>query len=412
VSGVTPDQDLPSAGRLDRATAIRLVEEADAFAAAGDYPEAAARYSRVVGHSDADVHVAALLGLGEARYRQDDEPGALQAWIAATQAPETPLTWLAWKQLAGARVREGNLVGAMRAYRDAERRAPLSERAEIAARLGWLSKETGDQRASRGYFSRARAGGLRTPVVTWAILAITVGIGLTEILSPAGELFLSLFSLDKSAVAHGELYRLVTVVLVHSPTFILHLAGNMYALYLVGPFVERIYGSPAFLAIYVLAAAAGSVASYVFTPSDSVGASGAIFGLFGCLFICLRVHRPAGLTNLRGLQTQIGVLILFNLALGLGLGSFIDNAAHIGGLLAGGWLGLIIRPRGMPTRSRLWQRAPGETGGPAAEGIASEPRLRPVTELLITLLGIGILVGVLAIGVAFGTAQITGGQGG
>ncbi|HEV8516766.1 MAG TPA: rhomboid family intramembrane serine protease [Candidatus Limnocylindrales bacterium] len=407
MSGATADHDLPSAGRLDRSTAIRLVEEGDALAAQGEYAEAARRYSRVIGHGDADIHVAALLGLAEARYRLDDEPGALQAWIAAAQAPETPLSWLAWKQLAGARVREGNLVGAMRAYREAERRAPLSERAEIAARLGWLAKESGDRRAASGYFARARAGGLAAPLVTWSIIALTVGIGLTEILSPDGSLFLSLFALDKAAVAQGELYRLVSVVLVHSPSFVLHLAGNMYALYLVGPWVEGLYGRAAYLAIYVLAAAAGSTASYVFTPNDSVGASGAIFGLFGCLFVALRVHRPQALRNVRGLASQIGILIVFNLALGFGLGRFIDNAAHIGGLVAGAWLGLAIRPRGMPTSSRLWQNTrPG--GARSAPGGGPESRFAPTTELLVSLIAILLLVAVIGLGVAYGTATFEG----
>src|SRR3954469_6875582 len=110
----------------------------------GDYATAAGLYQRGVGNADAQLHVAALLGLADARYRLDDETGALQAWITATMAPETPLAWRAWVALAGARVREKDLVGAARAYREAEARAPLQERAAIQSRLGWLNKEMGN----------------------------------------------------------------------------------------------------------------------------------------------------------------------------------------------------------------------------------------------------------------------------
>jgi membrane associated rhomboid family serine protease len=387
------------AGPLDRATAITLIHAADELAGRGEYPEAAARYSRVVGHQDPDVHVAALLGLAEARYRQDDEPGALQSWIAATQAPETPLTWMAWKQLAGARVREGNLRGAMRAYREAGRRAPASEQPEIASRLGWLAKETGDQGAAGRYFARSRSGGAAQPVVTWLILAVTVGIGLTTFLMPEeGRVLLDLFALDKTAVAHGQYYRLLTVVLVHSPTIILHLAGNMYALFLVGPIAERLYGRWFYLAIYLLCAAAGSTASYVFTAEDSVGASGAIFGLFGLLFVSLRVHRPVISRQLRAMASQIGFVIVLNLVLGFGLGAFVDNAAHLGGLAAGAWLGLALRPRGVPTQGAMFEERPNE-----AAAISGAPRSLPRRTLL-ELLAMVLVIAVVAVGVAYGTS--------
>ena len=100
-----------------------------------------------MGAADPNLHVAALLGLAECRYRMDDEPGALQAWISATQAPETPLTWRAWKQLAAMRVQERDLPGAARAYREAERRAPAEERA--GDRLAPGLAEQGDGRHGR-----------------------------------------------------------------------------------------------------------------------------------------------------------------------------------------------------------------------------------------------------------------------
>lgn len=399
-----PPRDPTQPGPLDRQTAAALIERGDALAAGGDYQAATACYARVRGHTDPDLHVAALLGLAECLYRLDNEPGAMQLWSDATRAPETPLSWVAWKQLAAAKVRGGDLPGALDAYRQADRRAPPRERAEIASRLGWLSKELGDRRAAGRYFGRSRAGGLTQPIVTYLILAITIGIGVMQLLGGQEGNFLTVtLILDKDKVAQGELYRLLTAAFVHDPSNVLHLAFNMYALYIVGPLVERIYGSVQYLLIYVLAALAGSVASYIFTPGPSLGASGAIFGLFAVLFVALRVHHPLLGRQARALASQIGFLIVFNVALGLGLmGSgiaAIDNFAHFGGLAAGAWLGLVLMPSGIPTLSQLWQR-------PGAQPATADPNAGGAG--LIRAIAVLALVAVLAAGVAYGTNARTG----
>jgi rhomboid protease GluP len=221
-----------------------------------------------------------------------------------------------------------------------------------------------------------------------------VGIGISTYLTPSSAVLIDLLGLDKARVAVGELYRLVSVVLVHSPVVPLHLIGNMYALYLVGPIVEALYGRGLFIAIYVLTAAAASTASYVLVPDDSVGASGAIFGLFGVLFVALRVYRPVLGRQARSLAGQVGLLIGLNLVLGLGLGSgVIDNAAHVGGLLAGGWIGLLIRPRGAPTQPAPWQVHDATEGRGAAR------------DILLAVLGIGLLLAIIAIGLTLGPAR-------
>lgn len=322
-----------------------MLDQAREAAGQGDYDRASALYSRLIGNRDPILHVAGLLGLADSRYRLDDDEGALQAWIVATQAPETPLSWQAWVALAGARVREGDLVGATRAYREAERRAPAEKRAQIASRLGWLNKEMGNTSAAGRYFGRARAVAF-TPVATWAVLAVTVAISAWTLLTPTGRPLIDLLSLDKELVRGGEYWRLLTVALVHGNP--LHLLFNMYALFIVGPLVEALYGRFLFLAIYLLSAATGSVASYLVFPNSSVGASGAIFGLFGLVFVATCVHSPAIGRQARALTSQIGILIAINLAIGFGIGGFaqIDNAAHVGGLIAGSWLGFVVAPRG------------------------------------------------------------------
>ncbi len=402
-----PGGDPNVSGPLSRPAAVSLLGQAWDLAMASEYEQAAAAYARLVGNADPEVHVAALLGSAEARYRLDDEAGALQSWIAATQAPETSNTWRAWKALAAARVREGNVAAAARAYREAERRAPADERPEIASRLGWLSKEMGEGRSSERYFDRSRTGVLPRPMVTWAILAVTVGIGLAQLPygAGAGDPWIRMLGLIKPLVADGELWRLATVTLVHGG--IIHLGFNMYALYIVGPLVEGLYGSPRFALVYVLTAAAGSAASFVFSPSPvSVGASGAVFGLFGMLLVSDRVHRPALTRGARNLTGQIGMLIVINLFLGFSIPN-IDNAAHIGGLLAGAWLGFILVPRGA-TLSSFWQRpgAPPTSAstplGPA--GPTSDPGrgTRAGGDQLLRAAGVLAVVAVIAVAVAFG----------
>jgi membrane associated rhomboid family serine protease len=340
------------------ADGLQLFQEARQAAERGEFDLAATLYGRLVGNADPNLHVAALLGLADSRYRLDDEEGALQAWITATQGPETPFTWRAWTALAGARVRQGDLPGATRAYREAERRAPPEEQPAIASRLGWLNKEMGNSRTAGRYFGRARGGFV--PYATYAVIAITVATSLWISYGPAGaaDQLGNLLALDKHGVQDGEYWRLFTVTLVHGG--LLHLLFNMYALYIVGPIVEALYGRFLFLAFYLLAAAGGSIASYLAFEVPSVGASGAIFGLFGLLFVCTYVYKPMVGQQARALTMQIGILIVINLVIGFGIGGLasIDNAAHVGGLLAGAWLGLVVAPRGAQTLRSLWQQVP------------------------------------------------------
>jgi membrane associated rhomboid family serine protease len=385
-----PLADLTRSGPLDPSIAIAMLQRAQSLAEQGDWPLAATTFARVVGNNDPNLHVAALLGLAESRYRMDDEAAALQCWITATQAPETPLAWRAWKAIAAARVRSGDVPGAARAYREADRRAPASERAEIASRLGWLAKEMGDQGAAQRHFQRSRTDFVAGPIVTWAILAVTIGIGLSSLLLGQEDLWVQLLALDKAAVADGEYWRLLTVVLVHGGP--LHLAFNMYALYIIGPVVESLYGPVRYLFLYLVCGAAGSTASFVFTGAgQSVGASGAIFGLFGVLLMADRVHKPALTRGARSLQSQIAMLIVINLVFGFVMRG-IDNAAHIGGLLGGFWLGFVMVPRGATTLRSLWTAA--STTVARADALDASRLWR--------VLGVAALFGVIALGIVVG----------
>ena len=346
-------------GTLSRAEALDHLARADALLAAGDLQDAANLYSRVVGHPDAAVTAAALNGLGNVYFRASEEDQALQSWRAAAAVGETPSSYPAWRSIAAELVRRGNLPDAIKAYREADRRAPAGDKAEIASRLGWLAKETGNSGAARRYFARSRGGGLPFSI-TYAIIAVTV---VAYVVAPPDNSPNSIFGLlllDKPLVAAGQYWRLLTVALLHES--VIHLAFNMYALYLVGPVVERIYGWKLFIVIYLLCDLAASVASFVFGNPliGSVGASGAIFGLFGCLFAAGRVHNPVLDRQSRGLAAQVGTLIILNLVLGFTFGAgTIDNFAHVGGLLAGAFLGAVLVPRGVPTLASGWVRTNG-----------------------------------------------------
>jgi membrane associated rhomboid family serine protease len=350
---------------------------------------------------------AALVGAGEALYRMDDEEGARQCWEQASRLPENPVTYRAWRQVAAARVRDGDLRGARDAYGEAERRAPAEDRAEIASRLGWLNKELGDKRAASRYFSRSRADEPR-PVATFAIIVVTTIISLIALQPIGGDLLAALW-LDKDALAAGEWWRLVTPVLVHGS--LLHLLFNMYILYLVGPLVEQLYGTPRFVLLYLLTAAAGSAASFLFGgPAPSVGASGAIFGLCGVLLAVSAIHRPVLDGRGRAVMSQIGGLVVLNLIIGFGfdaLGAGIDNAAHVGGLLAGLWLGFVLPPI-RATLASYWQQ-PGAQGSSGATGsgaaatagaTAANRRLAGIVRLLGVAAAAGVIVGAVIVGSA------------
>lgn len=197
--------------------------------------------------------------------------------------------------------------------------------------------------------------------------------------------------LDKLAIAHGEVYRLLSVTLVHGS--LLHLAFNMYALWYVGQLVERMYGSTLLLVFYLICGIAGSILSYLLGPIvPSVGASGAIFGLFGIVLVATRFHRAVLDQQSRMIASQVGVLIVLNLVIGFsGFLGNVDNYGHVGGLLAGLWLALIIAPVQVPTLASLWQTPGGSGRGGGARVMATR------------VLGVAALVAVLGVGFVLGT---------
>ena len=136
-----------------------------------------------------------------------------------------------------------------------------------------------------------------------------------------------------NAVAAGQWYRLITSALLPGAggLGLLDIAFNMWALFIVGPAMERQLGAVRYLAVYLLSAIGGAVSYYFLAPpgQPALGASGAIFGLFGAWFV---VARRLGV-DARG----VVFLIVINLALGFVV-PYIAWQAHVGGLVTGGVL--------------------------------------------------------------------------
>lgn len=144
------------------------------------------------------------------------------------------------------------------------------------------------------------------------------------------------FILDPARVLTGNYYLLLTSVFSHYS--VIHLGLNMYALYIIGNQVETFVGKVKFLLIYLVSGLCGSLLSCLITNSYSLGASGAIFGLMGCLLYFGYYYR---LYLGSVLLSQIVPLIVINLILGFTSKS-IDNAAHIGGLFGGLFFSMAI----------------------------------------------------------------------
>lgn len=208
----------------------------------------------------------------------------------------------------------------------------------------------------------ARTMRRNTPVVT-VILAVTIVAYFAQSAVPGFE-----FDLIQSnaAIRNGEWWRLVSAALLHGG--IMHIGFNMYALWIFGPSLERQLGGAPFAALYVASAMAGGTAYLVFGEPNgfALGASGAIFGLFGAwLAAAYRSrHTPAGDAQFRQL---LGLLAL-NLLLPLIIPR-IAWQAHVGGLVAGGLIML------------LWLRIPP---GPRREGV------RTIIAVGVALLALGV----------------------
>jgi membrane associated rhomboid family serine protease len=205
----------------------------------------------------------------------------------------------------------------------------------------------GEARAEfrRGAGRRMRIRGLS---MTRAIMVVTIAAFIWEVAvagssslvtGPNGPQMINLGAAFPPLIANGQYWRLVTPMFLHYG--VIHIAFNMYALYLFGHEVERIYGRISFLLMYVLTGIGGNVASYVFGAVISVGAgaSGAVFGMLGA-FLAYNYRRrntAIGAMNVN----WVGQIIVLNIFLTLWI-SAIDWRAHLGGFVTGIAMGALL----------------------------------------------------------------------
>lgn len=210
---------------------------------------------------------------------------------------------------------------------------PICGRCAIPATVGQHCPECVAQ--ARRSTPRVRSATRAKGPATVAIVVVSVAFYLGQRVFPD---LTGMLGASPPAIFDGEYWRLLTPMLLHAPSMILHLLFNMWVLWVYGPNVEQAYGTPRFLAVYVIAGFIAGASSYAFNACHilGVGASGAIFGVVGALLAYLYNRRRSQFvrTYMNGLLLFLGV----NAAFGL-LVPGIDNWAHGGGLVAGLLLG-------------------------------------------------------------------------
>lgn len=151
-----------------------------------------------------------------------------------------------------------------------------------------------------------------------------------------------------SLIDTGEWWRLITPMFLHIGWF--HFAVNMFALWSLGPLVERMYGSARFLIIYIVGGIIATTASYAFSEAISAGASGALFGLVGALLYFGLRDRSL---FMKTLGPPLFIMLGLNVGLAFVLGASLDHFAHAGGLVGGFVISGVV---GLPDETKRTQR--------------------------------------------------------
>lgn len=209
---------------------------------------------------------------------------------------------------------------------------------------------------------------------TYVLIALNIAAYLVEIaggsggLTPSNSSVVFDFGLYGPFVAEGDWYRLLTYGFLHES--IIHIGFNMFALYFLGRILEPGIGTPRFVALYFASLFGGALGALLLDPNSlTVGASGAVFGIFGAAFVIARSR------GVDALASSIGIVLLLNLAITFG-SDRISVGGHLGGLAAGLLCALVI--------------VAGDRG-------ILGPRRLPIELAAITAIGVIAIVGALAI---------------
>jgi rhomboid protease GluP len=192
--------------------------------------------------------------------------------------------------------------------------------------------------------ARPRARGpVATRALTFALLAVAAAIELMLGDSSDPAVLLRSGALVRGFVHAGEYWRLVTAIFIHVGG--VHLILNVIGLWFLGRLAEELFGGWRTAALFGLSGLAGTCASYLASPAGlSAGASGAILGLLGAVFVELTLHRRRHRTAWnRGVWGSLLVVAIAEVGLGF-VYSMIDQWAHVGGLAAGVVVGALLSP--------------------------------------------------------------------
>ncbi|QNK03602.1 rhomboid family intramembrane serine protease [Dyella telluris] len=216
------------------------------------------------------------------------------------------------------------------------------------------------------------------------IVFVAMCIGGAGLFNPDGDVAIRWGSNYGPLTMGGQWWRLLTANYIHFG--IIHIALNMWALYQSGRMAERLFGSARYTLLYVFAGISGSIASLLWNPVvNGAGASGAIFGVFGGLlaFVINARNRVPQEVMVEHRNSTIG-FIAYSLFYGMAHAG-IDNAAHVGGLVAGFGMGLLLaRPLTAEARARsgIGQWVVAMLAAALVLGVSSKPLWRPSPDVL------------------------------
>jgi len=176
--------------------------------------------------------------------------------------------------------------------------------------------------------------------LTYSIIAINIilyiisALGSMDFMDMDNRVLFDMGALYSPAIVLGnEWWRLFTAMFLHGG--MMHIVMNMFSLYIVGRGVEIYFDKLSYLAIYLSSGLIGGVVSiYIHQDSIGIGASGAIFGIFGALAGFFLAHRDRINSQSKAFIKNFGTIIALNVVIGLAIPS-VDMSAHIGGLIVG-----------------------------------------------------------------------------
>lgn len=195
----------------------------------------------------------------------------------------------------------------------------------------------------------------RMPLVVLAIIVANVAVFLWEVSSGAfmdpkalieagvsGATLLERGALVRAEVLAGEWWRLISATFLHGGFS--HLIGNMIVLYIVGMACEHAFGAARMALVYFGSGVAGSTLSLLASPGPSVGASGAVFGVLAAVVVTLYRNQDRFFVRDKRIGFVLAAWAAWQLLTGF-LSPFIDNFAHLGGMVGGATAALLLTPR-------------------------------------------------------------------